>query len=160
MCVSINVCVVCMCVCVFRYLPSVMADGLVNQINNPEVEVDVAQPNVKTRQLIMELRVATNRLRQAHNGRDADFIDSEFYFCFFSLCVCLCLDITNRVCVQVRERVPVVLESVLKRATGSVMIGRVTSRFLRLTTLCPLTKRPAHETEPAPGTRPPTEGTG
>nr|XP_055034317.1 glypican-2 isoform X1 [Misgurnus anguillicaudatus] len=60
-----------------RYHPSVMADGLVNQINNPEVEVDVARPNVKTRQLIMELRVATNRLRQAQNGRDADFIDSD-----------------------------------------------------------------------------------
>ncbi|XP_056626403.1 glypican-2 [Triplophysa dalaica] len=60
-----------------RYLMSVMGDGLVNQINNPEVEVDVAQPNIKTRQLIMELRVATNRLRHAHSGRDADFIDIE-----------------------------------------------------------------------------------
>ncbi|KAK2891423.1 hypothetical protein QQF64_007462 [Cirrhinus molitorella] len=60
-----------------RYLPSVTADGLVNQINNPEMEVDVARPDVKTRQLIMELRVAVNRLRHAQNGRDADLIDSD-----------------------------------------------------------------------------------
>ncbi len=60
-----------------RYLPSVTADGLVNQINNPEMEVDVARPDVKTRQLIMELRVAVNRLRHAQNGRDADLIDGE-----------------------------------------------------------------------------------
>uniref|UniRef100_A0A8C1NQ94 Glypican 2 n=1 Tax=Cyprinus carpio TaxID=7962 RepID=A0A8C1NQ94_CYPCA len=66
------------CVCVFcRYLPPVTADGLVNQINNPEMEVDVARPDVKTRQLIMELRVAVNRLKHALNGRDADLIDSE-----------------------------------------------------------------------------------
>uniref|UniRef100_A0A672K5K7 Glypican-6-like n=2 Tax=Sinocyclocheilus grahami TaxID=75366 RepID=A0A672K5K7_SINGR len=60
-----------------RYLPSVTADGLVNQINNPEMEVDVARPDVKTRQLIMELRVAVNRLKHAQNGRDADLIDSD-----------------------------------------------------------------------------------
>ncbi|XP_030621224.1 glypican-2 [Chanos chanos] len=60
-----------------RYLPDVTGDGLVNQINNPEVEVDVARPDIRTRQLIMELRVATNRLKHAQAGQDADFIDSE-----------------------------------------------------------------------------------
>lgn len=60
-----------------RYLPSVTADGLVNQINNPELEVDVARPDVRTRRLIMELRVAVNRLRLAQAGRDAEFMDSE-----------------------------------------------------------------------------------
>ncbi|XP_039510913.1 glypican-2 [Pimephales promelas] len=60
-----------------RYLPPVTADGLVNQINNPEVEVDVARPDVRTRRLIMELRVAVNRLRLAQAGRDAEFIDSD-----------------------------------------------------------------------------------
>ncbi|KAK7137450.1 hypothetical protein R3I94_013179 [Phoxinus phoxinus] len=60
-----------------RYLPSVTADGLVNQINNPELEVDVTRPDVKTRRLIMELRVAVNRLRLAQAGRDAEFIDSD-----------------------------------------------------------------------------------
>ncbi|XP_036445346.1 glypican-2 [Colossoma macropomum] len=60
-----------------RYLPDVMGDGLVNQVNNPEVEVDIARPDVRTRQLIMELRVAINRLKHAHNGQDTDFMDSD-----------------------------------------------------------------------------------
>ncbi|XP_039603300.1 glypican-2 [Polypterus senegalus] len=60
-----------------RYLPDVTGDGLVNQINNPEVEVDIARPDVKTRQQIMQLRVATNRLKHAQNGNDVDFQDSS-----------------------------------------------------------------------------------
>ncbi|XP_063045313.1 glypican-2 [Engraulis encrasicolus] len=60
-----------------RYLPEVMGDGLVSQINNPEVELDIARPDVRTRQLIMELRVATNRLRHAQAGQDTDFMDIE-----------------------------------------------------------------------------------
>uniref|UniRef100_A0A3Q2Z808 Glypican 2 n=1 Tax=Hippocampus comes TaxID=109280 RepID=A0A3Q2Z808_HIPCM len=54
----------------------VMGDGLANQINNPEVEVDIGRPDVKTRQLIMELRVASNKLRHAQSGQDMDFMDS------------------------------------------------------------------------------------
>ncbi|KAM6953760.1 glypican-2 [Aplochiton taeniatus] len=60
-----------------RYLPDVTGDGLVSQINNPEVEVDIARPDVRTRQLIMELRVATNKLKNAQAGLDTDFMDSE-----------------------------------------------------------------------------------
>lgn len=60
-----------------RYLPDVTGDGLVSQINNPEVEVDIARPDVRIRQLIMELRVATNKLRHAQIGQDMDFMDSE-----------------------------------------------------------------------------------
>uniref|UniRef100_A0A3Q3MSS7 Glypican 2 n=1 Tax=Mastacembelus armatus TaxID=205130 RepID=A0A3Q3MSS7_9TELE len=60
-----------------RYLPDVTGDGLVSQINNPEVGVDIARPDVRTRQLIMELRVATNKLRHAQSGQDMDFMDSE-----------------------------------------------------------------------------------
>ncbi|KAM6923781.1 glypican-2 [Xenentodon cancila] len=60
-----------------RYLPDVTADGLASQINNPEVEVDITRPDVRTRQLIMELRVATNKLRHAQSGHDMDFMDSE-----------------------------------------------------------------------------------
>nr|XP_033780331.1 glypican-2 [Geotrypetes seraphini] len=59
-----------------RYLPDVTRDGLVNQINNPEVEVDIARPELKTRQLIMQLRVTTNRLRSAFSGNDVDFQDA------------------------------------------------------------------------------------
>uniref|UniRef100_A0A3B4ZCH5 Glypican 2 n=1 Tax=Stegastes partitus TaxID=144197 RepID=A0A3B4ZCH5_9TELE len=60
-----------------RYLPDVTGDGLVSQINNPEVEVDIARPDVRTRQLIMELRVVTNKLRHAQSGQDTDFVDSD-----------------------------------------------------------------------------------
>lgn len=60
-----------------RYLPDVTGDGLINQINNPEVEVDTSRPDVRTRQLIMELRVATNKLKQAQTGQDLDFEDNE-----------------------------------------------------------------------------------
>ncbi|KAJ3587333.1 hypothetical protein NHX12_010931, partial [Muraenolepis orangiensis] len=55
----------------------VTGDGLVSQINNPEVEVDIARPDVRTRQLIGELRVAANKLRHAQAGQDTDFMDSE-----------------------------------------------------------------------------------
>ncbi|XP_061643375.1 glypican-2 [Phyllopteryx taeniolatus] len=60
-----------------RYLAEVTGDGLASQLNNPEVEVDIGRPDVKTRQLIMELRVATNKLRHAQSGQDMDFMDSE-----------------------------------------------------------------------------------
>uniref|UniRef100_A0A8C5NC07 Glypican 2 n=1 Tax=Gouania willdenowi TaxID=441366 RepID=A0A8C5NC07_GOUWI len=71
-----------------RYLPDVTADGLVSQINNPEVEVDIARPDVRTRQLIMELRVATNKLRHAQSGQDIDFVDTRLILSsFLMLCI-------------------------------------------------------------------------
>uniref|UniRef100_A0A8C4QQS3 Glypican-6 n=1 Tax=Eptatretus burgeri TaxID=7764 RepID=A0A8C4QQS3_EPTBU len=59
-----------------RYLPEVMGDGLANQINNPEVELDVMRPNPSVRQQIMALRIATNRLHSAYKGEDEDFQDN------------------------------------------------------------------------------------
>ena len=56
-----------------RYLPEVMGDGLANQINNPEVEVDITKPDMTIRQQIMQLKIMTNRLRGAYNGNDLDF---------------------------------------------------------------------------------------
>uniref|UniRef100_A0A8D0DMR3 Glypican 2 n=1 Tax=Salvator merianae TaxID=96440 RepID=A0A8D0DMR3_SALMN len=60
-----------------RYLPDVTADGLVNQINNPEVEVDISQPNMLTRQHVLALRSTTSRLVGACNGQDIDFQDAD-----------------------------------------------------------------------------------
>lgn len=54
-----------------------MGDGLANQINNPEVEVDITKPDMTVRQQIMQLKVMTNRLRSAYNGEDADFQDAS-----------------------------------------------------------------------------------
>lgn len=60
-----------------RYLPDVTGDGLVNQINNPEVEVDIAKPDLPTRQQVLALRSATSRLVGACNGQDVDFQDAD-----------------------------------------------------------------------------------
>ncbi|KAM9248251.1 glypican-1 [Dugong dugon] len=60
-----------------RYLPEVMGDGLANQINNPEVEVDITKPDMTIRQQIMQLKIMTNRLRSAYNGKDVDFQDTS-----------------------------------------------------------------------------------
>ncbi|XP_037378077.1 glypican-1 [Talpa occidentalis] len=60
-----------------RYLPEVMGDGLANQINNPEVEVDITKPDMTIRQQIMQLKIMTNRLRSAYNGDDMDFQDAS-----------------------------------------------------------------------------------
>lgn len=54
-----------------------MGDGLANQINNPEVEVDITKPDMTIRQQIMQLKIMTNRLRSAYNGEDADFQDAS-----------------------------------------------------------------------------------
>ncbi|XP_048834358.1 LOW QUALITY PROTEIN: glypican-6-like [Brienomyrus brachyistius] len=60
-----------------RYFPEVSKDGLTNQINNPEVEVDITRPDTFIRQQIMALRVMTNKLKNAYNGNDIYFQDSS-----------------------------------------------------------------------------------
>ncbi|XP_062993537.1 glypican-2 [Elgaria multicarinata webbii] len=60
-----------------RYLPDVTGDGLVNQINNPEVEVDISRPDMPTRQHVLALRSATSRLVGACSGQDIDFQDAD-----------------------------------------------------------------------------------
>lgn len=54
-----------------------MGDGLANQINNPEVEVDITKPDMTIRQQIMQLKIMTNRLRGAYGGNDVDFQDAS-----------------------------------------------------------------------------------
>ncbi|KAJ8350069.1 hypothetical protein SKAU_G00251990 [Synaphobranchus kaupii] len=60
-----------------RYFPEVLKDGLTNQINNPEVEVDITRPDTFIRQQIMTLRVMTNKLKNAYKGNDISFQDSS-----------------------------------------------------------------------------------
>lgn len=60
-----------------RYLPEVMTDGLINQINNPEVNVDITRPDTFVRQQIMALRAMTNKLRNALSGNDVNFQDTS-----------------------------------------------------------------------------------
>ncbi|MEQ2307117.1 Glypican-6 [Ameca splendens] len=60
-----------------RYFPEVQKDGLTNQMNNPEVGVDITRPDTFIRQQIMALRVMTNKLRNAYNGNDISFQDTS-----------------------------------------------------------------------------------
>lgn len=64
----------------FRYFPEVQKDGLTNQLNNPEVGVDITRPDTFIRQQIMALRVMTNKLKNAYNGNDIYFQDSSEQF--------------------------------------------------------------------------------
>ncbi|KAM7424310.1 hypothetical protein PAMA_000581 [Pampus argenteus] len=60
-----------------RYFPDVVKEGLTNQLNNPEVDVDITRPDTLIRQQIMALRVMTNKLKNAYNGNDIYFQDSS-----------------------------------------------------------------------------------
>ncbi|KAM3625404.1 uncharacterized protein V6R79_011555 [Siganus canaliculatus] len=60
-----------------RYFPEVVKEGLTNQANNPEVDVDITRPDTLIRQQIMALRVMTNKLKNAYNGNDIYFQDSS-----------------------------------------------------------------------------------
>lgn len=54
-----------------------MGDGLANQINNPEVEIDITKPDMSIRQQIMQLKIMTSRMKNAINGNDVDFQDAS-----------------------------------------------------------------------------------
>ncbi|XP_040298428.1 glypican-4 [Bufo bufo] len=58
-----------------RYLYSVMANGLDNQVNNPDVQVDVTNPDIMIRRQKVALRTMTSALRSAYNGNDVNFLD-------------------------------------------------------------------------------------
>lgn len=62
---------------VSRYFPEVVKEGLTNQVNNPEMDVDITRPDTLIRQQIMALRVMTNKLKNAYNGNDIYFQDSS-----------------------------------------------------------------------------------
>ncbi len=57
-------------------MPDVMADGLMGQINNPEVDVDIRRPNSQINHQILQLKLITTKLTNAYNGLDVDWIDS------------------------------------------------------------------------------------
>jgi glypican 6 len=63
-------------------MPEIMKDGILNQVNNPEVEIDVTKPNSLINQQILQLRLVTSRLKNAYNGLDVDWIDTGNYFNF------------------------------------------------------------------------------
>ncbi|XP_075813306.1 glypican-4 [Microtus pennsylvanicus] len=58
-----------------RYLFAVTGNGLANQGNNPEVQVDTTKQDILILRQIMALRVMTNKMKNAYNGNDVDFFD-------------------------------------------------------------------------------------
>ncbi|KAG8523440.1 Glypican-4 [Galemys pyrenaicus] len=58
-----------------RYLFAVTGNGLANQGNNPEVQVDTSKADVVILRQIMALRVMTSKMKNAYNGNDVDFFD-------------------------------------------------------------------------------------
>lgn len=58
-----------------RYLFAVTGNGLANQGNNPEVQVDTSKPDVLILRQIMALRMMTSKMKNAYNGNDVDFFD-------------------------------------------------------------------------------------
>ncbi len=75
-------------VIVSRYFPEVVKEGLTNQVNNPEVDVDITRPDTLIRQQIMALRVMTNKLRNAYNGNDIYFQDSSKFCNLLDVWIC------------------------------------------------------------------------
>jgi glypican 4 (K-glypican) len=53
----------------------VTGNGLANQGNNPEVQVDTSKPDILILRQIMALRVMTSKMKNAYNGNDVDFFD-------------------------------------------------------------------------------------
>ncbi|XP_004705646.2 glypican-2 [Echinops telfairi] len=60
-----------------RYLPPVVGSSLAEQVNNPELEVDVSGPDLPTRRRRLQLRAATARMRAAALGHDLDLQDMD-----------------------------------------------------------------------------------
>ncbi|KAI7808363.1 glypican-6b isoform X2 [Triplophysa rosa] len=60
-----------------RYVPEVLKDGLTHQVNNPEVGVDITRPDTLIRHQIAALRAMTNKLKNAYDGNDIYFQDSD-----------------------------------------------------------------------------------
>lgn len=50
-------------------------NGLANQGNNPEVQVDTSKTDMLILRQIMALRVMTSKMKNAYNGNDVDFFD-------------------------------------------------------------------------------------
>ena len=57
-------------------MPDVLEDGVQNQINNPEVEVDTNKESFALSQQLLRLKLITNKLKSAHSGVDVDWIDT------------------------------------------------------------------------------------
>ncbi|EEB14597.1 Glypican-6 precursor, putative [Pediculus humanus corporis] len=60
-----------------RYTREAVDNGLSNQQNNPEVTVDTTKPKSILNEQIYSLKILTSKLKNAYNGMDVDWIDTE-----------------------------------------------------------------------------------
>ncbi|XP_041051519.1 glypican-4 [Carcharodon carcharias] len=60
-----------------RYTFAVIGNGLANQLNNPDVKVDITKPDMVIRRQIMVLRTMTNKVKNAYDGNDVTFRDTS-----------------------------------------------------------------------------------
>ncbi|XP_071159085.1 glypican-6-like [Mytilus edulis] len=60
-----------------RYEAEVQKDGVINQINNPEVTVDVNEANYIIEQQKIQLKIITDKLQTAYKGGDVTYIYTE-----------------------------------------------------------------------------------
>ena len=66
-------------------MPEVMRDGVENQINNPEVDVDIRKSNAVVNQQILQLKLISNKLGNAFNGVDVDWVDTGTLSCYLTI---------------------------------------------------------------------------
>ncbi|XP_014246357.1 glypican-6 [Cimex lectularius] len=63
-----------------KYSKPNVGDGMPNQVNNPEVMVDIHQPNSLVNEQIYALNAIANKLKTAYMGMDVEWIDTEETF--------------------------------------------------------------------------------
>lgn len=57
-----------------RYVAEVQKDGVINQINNPEVSVDVNEANYIIEQQKVQLKIITDKLNTAYKGGEVTWV--------------------------------------------------------------------------------------
>lgn len=60
-----------------KYIEEVQKDGSLQQINNPEVEVDVTKPNSVIQRQKIQTKLIISKLQHAVKGEDVDWVDTE-----------------------------------------------------------------------------------
>ncbi|XP_046392799.1 glypican-6 [Ischnura elegans] len=60
-----------------KYEPEITGQGMSNQLNNPEVHVDVDRPSSFINEQLYALKLITAKLKNAYNGHDVEWIDYE-----------------------------------------------------------------------------------
>ena len=80
-----------------KYMNAVVSDGLANQEANPEVSVDISQPDIYINEQIFALKLMTKKLESAYNGQPVMWASKSTYFIVWASTVH-----TNMLTIQLR----------------------------------------------------------